>query len=137
MSRPQNNGGFTSNATTWIRFVFVLVIAGMFGALVLGESGCASTWSGSIGAILARDNATRRVYVRDVPDGMPAARVGLVSGDEIVAIEGKTVVGMSAEEVHSALEGRVGSKVRLTIATRGDGGMKDFTLERAPLKSGE
>lgn len=84
-----------------------------------------------MGAVLAKDNADGRVFVREVPAGMGAARAGIAVGDELVTIEGRPVSKMTPEEVHEALAGKVGTKVTVTIL-RG-GATLELSIERGPL----
>jgi carboxyl-terminal processing protease len=65
---------------------------------------------------------------------MGAARAGIAEGDEIVAIGGKNVDRMSAQEVHEALAGDVGTKVTLTVRRDGQGSPRDVVVERGPFK---
>ena len=95
-------------------------------------SGCGSGWKGGIGAVLAQDNLTKRVYVRDVPADMAAAKAGLEMDDEVLAIDETLVAGMTPEQVHGALAGSVGAKVTLTLARRG--GRVKIVIERGPLR---
>jgi predicted metalloprotease with PDZ domain len=108
------------------RPVRVILVA----AVALLVAGCA-TWTGSVGAVLAKSNADGRVFVRDVPPGMGAARAGIAVGDEVVAIEGKPVVKMTPEEVHEALAGKVGTKVKVTVLRAGV--TVECNVERGPL----
>jgi C-terminal processing protease CtpA/Prc len=119
-------------ATPWISFGVSLLLA----LAVLVGPGCGSSWKGSIGAVLGKDNRTGRVYVRDAPVDMAAARAGLEVDDEVLAIDGKAVLGMSPDEVHQALNGNVGSKVTLTVA-RGRTAKRDVVVERGPLRGEE
>jgi carboxyl-terminal processing protease len=96
---------------------------------------CGGGWQGSIGAILGKDNKDGRLFVREAPADMGAARAGLRSGDEIVAIEGKPAREMSVEQVHQALHGDVGTKVTLTVV-RG-GVERTLSVERGPLKAAD
>ena len=50
----------------------------------------------------------------------PAFKEGLKSGDYISKIDGKTVIGMSIEDVISKLRGKPGTSVSLTILRRGE-----------------
>ena len=86
--------------------------------------------------MLGKDNRTGRVYVRDAPADMAAARAGLEVDDEVVAIDGKAVLGMSPDEVHQALFGNVGSKVSLSVARRG-AATRTVIVERGPLRGDE
>jgi C-terminal processing protease CtpA/Prc len=122
-----------SNATAWrapgfrgLAIVLVTVAVGW------GTGGCGSSWQGSVGAILAKDNRDGRLFVREVPPEMGAARAGVRVGDEVVAIDGATVRKMSADDIHSALAGKVGSKVKLTLAR--DGATIEVSIERGPLR---
>ena len=92
---------------------------------------CAS-WDGSVGAVFARDNPTGRVFVRDAPADMAGAKAGLLVGDEVVAIDGRSVTKMSPPEVQHALEGRVGTKVRLQVLRHGD--TIELNVERGPFR---
>lgn len=123
-----------SKATVWPRstsppgkLLLIVAIAGCFVLL-----SCASRWSGSIGAVLAKNNQDGRLYVRDAPPDMGAAKAGVQSGDEVTAIDGKPVLGMAADDIHRALSGAVGTKVELTVSR--DGQSVTFHVERGPLR---
>jgi carboxyl-terminal processing protease len=92
--------------------------------------GCA-TRPGSIGAVLSQGKSDGRVLVRETPTGYPAAQAGMEPGDEILLIDGRDVRTMAPETVHLALEGEVGSTVRLTVLRRGK--IERLALRRAPL----
>lgn len=91
-----------------------------------------ATWDGSVGAVFARDNPTGRVFVREAPADMAGAKAGLSVGDELLAIDGRAVTQMSPPDVQHALEGRVGTKVRLTVLRHGS--TVDLDVERGPFK---
>jgi C-terminal processing protease CtpA/Prc len=102
------------------------------GAVVLiAGAACSSTWTGSVGAVLGKDNRDGRLYIREVPPTMGAAKAGVEVGDEVIAIDGKPVVKMTPPEVHDALAGKVGTKVRVTVVRAGV--TADFLIERGPL----
>jgi carboxyl-terminal processing protease len=82
--------------------------------------------------VFAKDNRAGRVFVREVPPDMGAARAGLQEGDEVTAIDGRSVRSMSPDEVHRALAGKVGSSVTLTVVR--DGVPREIRIERGPLK---
>jgi C-terminal processing protease CtpA/Prc len=98
-------------------------------AFLLGAA-CSVT-PGSIGAVLAQSRDGRLV-VREAPVGYPAASAGIAQGDEILLIDGRDVRRMTPEQIHLALEGDVGSTVRLTVLTRGR--IERLALARAPLE---
>ena len=92
---------------------------------------CGGT-TGSIGAVLGRDNETAALHVRDVPPGLAAARAGLRPGDEIVMIEGFYVKNMSAKQIQTLLRGDPGTTVELTIL-RGEA-VQRVKVTRTPLR---
>lgn len=98
-------------------------------ALVLFPA-CGSTQTGSIGAVVGRQ-ADKRYFIRSVPRGMAGAKAGLEVDDELVAIDGKDVKGMSTEDIVGALRGDVGSTVILTISRRGE--KREIKVERGPF----
>jgi C-terminal processing protease CtpA/Prc len=100
------------------------------GCLVL--LGCASPWGGSIGAVLAKSHRDGRLYVRDAPPDMGAAKAGIQPGDEVTAVNGKPVLDMSPEDIHKALIGAVGTKVQVTVLR--DGESVTHSVERGPLR---
>jgi carboxyl-terminal processing protease len=101
---------------------------------LLLAAACAQRWSGSVGAYLGKNNKDGRLYVREVPPDMGAAKVGIQAGDEVTAIDGKAVSSMTPDEVHAALAGAVGSKVKVTVQR--DGQSLTFEIERGPLRGG-
>jgi C-terminal processing protease CtpA/Prc len=98
---------------------------------VVSVTAC-NSWTGSIGAILAKDNRDGRVFVREVPPDMAAGRGGVLVDDEVVAVDGHPVRGMTKEDLHRALAGKVGTKVKIQISRNGE--MREVLLERGPLK---
>jgi C-terminal processing protease CtpA/Prc len=100
-------------------------------ALLLAAA-CTTPVTGSIGALLAQSKDGRLV-VREAPLDYPASRAGIGAGAEILLIDGRDVRRMSAEQIHLALEGDVGSTVRLTVLA--DGRVERLALARAPLKA--
>jgi C-terminal processing protease CtpA/Prc len=77
-----------------------------------------ATPRGSVGAVLAQSR-DGRLTVRESPPGHAASRAGIEPGTEILLIDGRDVQRMSPIEVHQALEGDVGSTIRLTVLYNG------------------
>jgi C-terminal processing protease CtpA/Prc len=94
---------------------------------------CSGPVQGSVGAKLGKSNVDGRVFVREAPAGMAAARAGLLVSDEILAIDGKNVRTMSPDDVHAALSGPVGSFVTLTVKREGEAPF-EVKVERGPLE---
>jgi len=131
-SSEQRRGSATvTNHRFPIFLSFRLVLRACTVAMLLAGTAACATWTGSVGAILGKDNVDGRLLVREAPAGMGAARAGIEVGDEVVAIDGKPIVRMSPSEVHEALGGKVGTKVRVTVV-RG-GASLEFVVERGPL----
>jgi C-terminal processing protease CtpA/Prc len=82
-------------------------------AMLLG--GCAGATQGTIGAMLTQGKKDGRVYVREVPAGLGAAKAGLEVGDEILSVDGRDVRPLSPKDLREALGGELGETVRLTV----------------------
>ncbi|MGH7057547.1 MAG: S41 family peptidase [Acetobacteraceae bacterium] len=63
-------------------------------------------------------------------DGTPAAKAGIKSGDLIVALNGKTVQGLTLTDAVNRMRGSPGSKLTLTIKRMGDNNPVEVTLTR-------
>jgi C-terminal processing protease CtpA/Prc len=70
---------------------------------------------GTIGAVIAQDEQSGRLYLREVPAGLAAARAKLKPGDEILLIDGRDVRRMDPGQIHAALVGEVDATVKLTL----------------------
>jgi len=120
------------NATTMtMRFVLGLLAAA---ALGLGCSVLEPSWEGSVGAVLRYNKDTRALRVDRVPPEGKAAAAGLKPGDQIVAVDGKTVDQMTLDEILTALRGPVGTTAKLTVIR--DTKTLEITIERSPFAEG-
>ena len=70
---------------------------------------------GTIGAVIAQDESSGRLFLRDVPEGLAAAHAELKAGDEILLIDGLDVRTMDPKQIHGVLVGEVDSTVKLTL----------------------
>jgi len=70
---------------------------------------------GTIGAVIAQDSDSGRLFLRDVPPNLAAARAHLEPGDEILLIDGLDVRRMDAQQINGMLSGEVDSPVKLTL----------------------
>src|SRR4030095_3705772 len=68
--------------------------------------------------------------VISVLEGTPAASLGILPGDRIVEIEGKSTRGLAIDEVVSKLRGAEGTKVAIQVAGEGDAAPRSFTVTR-------
>jgi len=63
------------------------------------------------------EQVPRGLRILTVFKGSPAAKGGLEPGDEIVAVNGKTLKGASSESATTQIKGRAGTSVTLTVVT--------------------
>lgn len=77
------------------------------------------------------------VYISNIIQGGPSEKVGLLAGDRIISIDGKSYTGekVNNEETMRRLKGAKGTKVKLGVLRNGV--TKSFTVERGdiPVKS--
>ena len=116
-NRVKVRWGFSTTAN----FLVTIVCLG-------GVCGCAGD-TGTIGALLGQ-RPDGRLFVRETPPELAAARHGVEPGDEILLIDGKDVRQMGEHELYRSLSGDVGTTVKLTLV-RGDAVIR-VTLARTP-----
>jgi carboxyl-terminal processing protease len=68
---------------------------------------------GGIGAILSVDDATKRVTIERLLPNSAAERAGLLRGDELFAIDGRSVRELDGAGLRDALRGKIGTPVTL------------------------
>src|SRR5258705_11423407 len=66
--------------------------------------------------------------------GTPAERAGIMTGDRIVEIDGKTTHGLTSDEALKALRGSAGSSVRVAVERPGVAARLPFSLTRAVIE---
>ncbi|HEV8619125.1 MAG TPA: S41 family peptidase, partial [Candidatus Udaeobacter sp.] len=64
----------------------------------------------------------------------PAARAGILSGDQILKINGASTETMDLQDAINILRGPAGRRVTLTLLRPSTKEIKDYTLERAEIK---
>jgi carboxyl-terminal processing protease len=64
----------------------------------------------------------------------PAARAGILSGDQILKINGASTDRMDLQDVINHLRGAPGQKISLTLIRPSNKEVKDYALERAEIK---
>ncbi len=100
------------------------------------NEGLDGTLSG-VGVTFTMNNDT--VSIVEIVSGGPAQRAGLMAGDRIITVDGKTVSGQdySMEEVQSMLKGEKGSHVEVGIRRASATRLIEFDIERGdvPLNS--
>jgi carboxyl-terminal processing protease len=89
-----------------------------------------------IGIVVNASKDGRLVVVSPMDDS-PSSRAGILAGDRLVKIDGRSTVAMSFDDAVKRLRGRTGSQVVVTVERKaGDEEMeeKEFTLTRAVIK---
>jgi carboxyl-terminal processing protease len=82
-----------------------------------------------IGALLQQDETTKMIKVVRPIETSPAEKVGIKADDEIVRVDGKSVIGKNLNDVVGMIKGKSGTVVHLTIV-RGKKTV-EFTIRRA------
>lgn len=101
------------------------------GLLALALLGACSPTRGTIGAVLGQQ-PDGRLFIRETPADLAAAKAGLRPDDEILLIDGLDVRTMSSKRVHEHLVGEVGETVKLTVLR--DGEVLRVTLQRTKAR---
>ena len=65
--------------------------------------------------------------------GTPASMMGIMAGDRIVKINGKSTKGITVEKAVKKLRGKPGTEVTITIEREGDKEPVDYTITRAVI----
>ena len=100
--------------TTAPSFITLGLALAAWSALPALLPGCVAQ-HGTIGAVIAQEPDTGRLFLRDVPPGLAAAKAGLKTGDEILLIDGVDVRAMDAKQIHAVLTGDIDAAVKLTV----------------------
>lgn len=115
------------------RFVSFALLALLLLALALSSLAACEAPRGTIGAVIAQDGESGRLFVRDVPPGLAADKAGIKRGDEILLIDGLDVRAMNSHQIHAALSGDVDASVKLTLV-RGEDQVIRVTLRRTEAR---
>lgn len=73
------------------------------------------------------------VVVSEVYEGNPAQKSGLMAGDKVLSIEGKSMVKKSTDEVSTAMKGPKGTTITMEVE-RPNQGKKTLSLTRDEIK---
>src|ERR1019366_9420829 len=86
---------------------------------------------GGLGLVVAMKNSF--ITVVAPMDDSPGFRAGILSGDRIVKIDGKSIDNVSLREAVKQLRGQPGTQVRVTAQRPSSGQFKDYKLTRAVI----
>ncbi|MBQ7194680.1 MAG: S41 family peptidase [Bacteroidales bacterium] len=85
---------------------------------------------GGVGAIIYKPEKEGNVVINEPYEGSPAARAGLVCGDEILAIDGKSVIGQEVKDCSDRMKGKPGTDVVLKVKKLRSGQTVDVKIRR-------
>ena len=87
---------------------------------------------GGLGIEVTQENG----YIKVISpiDETPASRAGMKAGDLILALDGKTVQGLSLNDAVDKMRGPTGSKIKLTIKRDGVDKPIELTMQREVIK---
>ena len=89
---------------------------------------------GGFGAVIYKPDTESYVTVTEPYKGSPADKLGFRCGDEITAIDGETVQGLTASECTAKMKGKPGTSVVFTVKKVYTGEVKDVTVVRERIK---
>jgi carboxyl-terminal processing protease len=87
-----------------------------------------------IGIRMELNKQTKRLTVVDTIEKSPALKAGVIAGDEILAINGKSTKGMDVENASKLIRGKAGSPVTLKIGRAQGRSVIDVKLTRARIE---
>jgi len=79
------------------------------------------------------DTTTAYLTITSPMPGSPAERAGLLSGDQIVAINGESMKGINAEVARTKVLGPANSTVHLTVLRKGESKLLEFDVQREKI----
>lgn len=87
-----------------------------------------------VGLYIANDTETGNITVISPLSGSPAEEAGIVSGDRILEVDGKTIEGRSIDQIAADMKGKEGTKVKLKILKATSGETVEVTITRAIIQ---
>jgi carboxyl-terminal processing protease len=87
-----------------------------------------------IGVSVEIDPETRRLKVLAPLPGSPAYAAGILPGDQVMEVDGKSTEGMTRDQAVEALQGRPGTAVTLSILHRNADEPVSITINRAVIE---
>ena len=88
---------------------------------------------GGIGAIISRRDDY--VYINEPYEGFPAEKAGMMAGDKILVVNGKSAKGKTTEDLSSILKGAPNTQVQILIERDEKEILFKFNREKVTVKS--
>ena len=89
---------------------------------------------GGVGIEIVLDPETKQLTVASPLVGTPAYEAGILAGDKILRIDGKSTQGLSLQDASDRLRGDPGEPVTLSILHQGEEGLIDVEVVRAVIQ---
>lgn len=107
----------------------VVIFGAMMWVCVTSAGLAAQDLPGGVGIGLQMNDDDQWVIAPVLPGG-PAARAGIVAGDQLLAIDGRAMDDIDDPEIPQMIRGEAGAAVTLTVRQR-DGATRDIRIVRA------
>ena len=88
---------------------------------------------GGIGSMISKRD--EYVFISEPYEGFPAQKAGLMAGDKILEVNGKSAKSKSTEELSSVLKGQPNTEVTILLERDGKTFTKTFNREQVTVKS--
>ncbi len=88
---------------------------------------------GGIGAIIYKPDLQGNVIINEPYQNSPAVKGGLSCGDEIISIDGESVLGLSSAQCSEKMRGTPGTKVLFKVKKVYTGEIKDIRITRQTI----
>ena len=92
---------------------------------------------GGIGAVIYKPDVQGPVIINEPYANSPAAKNGLVCGDEIYAIDGEPTAGLTSQQSSEKMRGDPGTQVTFKVKKLSTGEMVDIVVTRERIKLGD
>lgn len=76
----------------------------------------------------------KRYLIDEVFEGFTADKAGIQVGDEVTKIDGKTIVGLSNDDITQLVRGQKDSEIKLTLKKVKSNNETDITLKRSDIE---
>lgn len=89
---------------------------------------------GGIGAVIYKPDPQGNVIINEPYAGSPADKYGLKCGDEIMEIDGESVVGLTSQQCSDKMRGEPGSQVVFKVKKLRSGEIENITITRDNIR---